>query len=435
MRILDIIEKKRDGIELDKDEIYRFIESVSKERVPSYQIAAFLMAAYIKGLSRRETYYLTDAMVASGETIVMDKFSDFTVDKHSTGGVGDKISLIVGPILASLGIPILKMSGRGLGFTGGTLDKLESIPGFRTQLSKEEILRQGKKIQLVLCAQTAKIASADKILYHLRDVTGTIDSIPLIASSIMSKKLAIENDGLVIDLKVGNGAFIHDKEQALLLADTMSYIGEKHGRKVTIVLSSMNEPLGRAIGNSIEIEESLQVLSNKTDGDLLDLSVALAAEALLLKYPDASLDELKLKSRNVIRSGQALETFISMVQSQGGSLEQFYESLKHNCIETIEILSSEDGYVQSIDALTIGKLSLLAGAGRETKEDSINHHAGVYLNKISGEKVNKGDTILTIYLSNTKNRDLCTKIAESAYRINTKIPDKNNIIIDIIRGK
>lgn len=428
MRITDIISKKRDSLELTKEELDYFVGQVVKNNVPDYQISAFLMATYLNGMTADEASNLTNAMVETGEVLDIEGVSKFSFDKHSTGGVGDKITLILVPIIASLGIPVVKMSGRGLGITGGTLDKLESIPGFNIHLSNEEILKQSKDVGAVICAQTSCLAPSDKIFYELRDVTATIDSIPLIASSIMSKKLAIKNKALIIDLKVGKGAFMKNIEDARNLANLMKDIAVKHGRECKILLSDMDSPIGYTVGNSLEVIEAIEVLSGKSKSSSYEITKSIAVEVLgLLK--NISKMEAERMIDDTISSGKAFEKFKELVKSQGGDVSYIEDTSKFNLSKiAVQVKAESSGYVY-YDALKFGEISLISGAGREKKEDEIDYGAGIYFNKTNGEKVESGDILFTIYSNRDKN-EILNKI-EGSYKISESIIEEK-IIYEVI---
>lgn len=396
MDFISILEKKRDGLNLNADEIDFVVKKIVDGSLPDYQLSAFLMATYINGMTDEETYNLTMSMVNNGSTEYIEGISDHFVDKHSTGGVGDKLSLLITPILAAYGVPVVKMSGRGLGITGGTLDKLESIPGFNIYLDQAAIEKQAKEIGLVLAAQTNDLAPADKVIYALRDVTATIDSYPLIASSIMSKKLAIKNKALCIDLKVGKGAFMKDLESATELARIFKFIADKNNRDISVVLTDMNNPIGRCVGNSLEIMEVVDVLKGNLKEEVYDMSIRFAAESIQLLYPSKSLDEIIKECEVLIDNGSAYKKFVELVKWQDGDasfLDNIEASLSKN---KYDVLVDAEGYVD-YDAHAIGYLSLMCGAGRKTKEDTIDHGAGIKFNKVHGDKVNKGDILYSIY--------------------------------------
>ena len=428
MRITDIISKKRDSLELTKDELDYFVGEVVHNNVPDYQISAFLMATYLNGMTADEASNLTNAMVETGEVLDIEGVSKFSFDKHSTGGVGDIITLILVPIIASLGIPVVKMSGRGLGITGGTLDKLESIPGFNIHLSNEEILKQSKDVGAVICAQTSCLAPSDKIFYELRDVTATIDSIPLIASSIMSKKLAIKNKALIIDLKVGKGAFMKNIEDARKLANLMKDIAVKHGRECKILLSDMDSPIGYTVGNCLEVIEAIEVLSGKSKPTSYEITKSIAVEVLGLLKNISKMDAERMVDET-ISSGKAFEKFKDLVKSQGGDVSYIEDTSKFNLSKiAVQVKAESSGYVY-YDALKFGEISLISGAGREKKEDEIDYGAGIYFNKTNGEKVESGDILFTIYSNRDKN-EILNEI-EGSYKISESIIEEK-IIYEVI---
>lgn len=428
MRITDIISKKRDSLELTKDELDYFVGEVVHNNVPDYQISAFLMATYLNGMTADEASNLTNAMVETGEVLDIEGVSKFSFDKHSTGGVGDIITLILVPIIASLGIPVVKMSGRGLGITGGTLDKLESIPGFNIHLSNEEILKQSKDVGAVICAQTSCLAPSDKIFYELRDVTATIDSIPLIASSIMSKKLAIKNKALIIDLKVGKGAFMKNIEDARKLANLMKDIAVKHGRECKILLSDMDSPIGYTVGNCLEVIEAIEVLSGKSKPTSYEITKSIAVEVLGLLKNISKMDAERMVDET-ISSGKAFEKFKDLVKSQGGDVSYIEDTSKFILSKiAVQVKAESSGYVY-YDALKFGEISLISGAGREKKEDEIDYGAGIYFNKTNGEKVESGDILFTIYSNRDKN-EILNEI-EGSYKISESIIEEK-IIYEVI---
>lgn len=426
MRIYDIIEKKRLGLSLNKEEIDFFIKSVVKKTIPDYQISALLMAICINGMSETETIDLTLSMANSGEIADLSSIVGETCDKHSTGGVGDKTTFIVAPILAANGIFTAKMSGRGLGYTGGTIDKLQSIPGFLTNLKHTEFIESINKIGLAITSSSGNLAPADKTLYELRDATATVDSIPLIASSVMSKKIAAGSKNIVLDVKCGSGAFINNIEDAKKLALLMVKIGKAAGRKITALITNMNYPLGNNIGNSLEIEESLDVLSGKIKGELLDLSLALAAEGIALAKKISIEKALQLASMS-ISSKDALNLFLKMVENQKGDIKALKKSKYHK-----EVIADSCGYVTNLDAKTVGIASSILGAGRSTYQDNIDYAAGIKINKHINNKVNKGDVLATLYSNDDSKFKDAEKLLLNAYNItDTKIPKQPIILARI----
>jgi len=393
----DIIEKKRDGLELTDEEIRFFIEGYTDGSIPDYQASALCMAIYFRGMTDREITTLTMAMEHSGDTIDLSAFGSLSADKHSTGGVGDKTSLIVMPTVASLGAKVAKMTGRGLGHTGGTVDKLESIPGYRIALDSEAFLQQVREIGIALVGQSGNLTPADKKLYALRDVTATVSSIPLITSSIMSKKLAAGAHNIVLDVKVGSGAFMKTPEEAAELARKMVTIGKLCGRKVTAVLSNMDAPLGYNIGNALEVQEAIEVLQGRSKGDLYEVCLTLASN-LIHSVFDLPLEEARQKVAEAIENGSAFQTFRTWIARQGGDVSVIDDpSLFAKAPIVYEIRSPRSGYLSRMDAEEIGLVSVLLGAGREKKEDSIDYSAGIRLAKKTGEKVQEGDLLATLY--------------------------------------
>jgi pyrimidine-nucleoside phosphorylase len=401
MRAVDVIEKTRDGIALTADEITAFIHAYTVGDLPDYQVAAWLMAVVLKGLSRDEVVSLTLAMARSGTMMELSDTMAYAVDKHSSGGVGDKTTLIVLPIVAACGVPIAKMSGRGLGFSGGTLDKLDSIPGFRTRLSDDEYRKLAKEHGLVLAGQTGELAPADGKLYALRDVTGTVPSIPLIASSIMSKKLAGGANGIVLDVKVGSGAFMTQLEDARLLAQTMVDIGVDAGRDMVALLSDMNQPLGRAVGNALEVREAVEVLQGRGAFDLVEHCIEVAAHMLVLASGHAqrwSLDEARAMAAECLQDGQAWARFRAMVQAQGGDVDCVDDPSRLLQASLSEVLCADRaGRVQAVRADLIGKASLALGAGRASKDDPVDLAVGIEVDVRIGDAVSAGQELCTVY--------------------------------------
>ena len=399
--IVDIINKKRLGLALNYDEIYFIFNGYLNGNVKDYQMSSLLMAICINGMNDDEVFALTKIFIESGDVLDFSNIDGIKVDKHSTGGIGDKTTLIIAPIVASLGVPVVKMSGRGLGYTGGTIDKLESIKGFRIDLSDDEVLEQVRNIGVVVTGQTANLVPMDKVIYALRDVTATVSSIPLIASSIMSKKIASGADKILIDIKVGDGALLQSMEDAEKLSELMIKIGNFYGREVRTKISDMNVPLGRAIGNSLEVLEAISVLKNKDgNNNLTNLCIELASEMVSMGKNIGYEEAKKLVIEN-IDNGKAYNKFLEMVKCQGGDIDSLSVSNSKQ-----EIFADRDGIVKNIDALKLGKLSVSLGAGRESKEDKIDYSVGIYLNKLVGDKVAKGDVIATIYKKDSdSNRD------------------------------
>ena len=432
MRMYDIIEKKRNGGELTAEEIKFFVTGATSGEIPDYQISALLMAIFLKGMTNRETVDLTISMRDSGDTLDLSRFGNLSVDKHSTGGVGDKTTLIVAPIVASLGAKVAKMSGRGLGFTGGTVDKLESARGYNTSPSIDEFFEISSKCGVSVISQTGNMAPADKKLYALRDVTATIESIPLITASIMSKKLAAGAKNIVLDVKCGSGAFMKTKEEATLLAAKMVEIGKMCGVNTVAVLTNMNTPLGSAIGNSLEVIEAAEILKGKQKGALYDICIKLASLMISLSL-DISEDEAKLRVIDSINSGLAFSKMKEWFALQGANpncLEDY--SLFKAPKNIIEVKAEKSGYVTSIDALSIGKAALILGAGREKAGDSIDHSAGVYLNKTLGDYVNSGETLCTLYTDKETDFNIAEEISRLAYSFSNDMLKEEPLIYETI---
>ncbi len=433
MRMYDIILKKRSGEELTKEEIQYFIKGYAEGAIPDYQAAALLMSIYFMGMSKKETAELTMAMVNSGETVDLSGINGIKVDKHSTGGVGDKISLVVIPLAASLGIPVAKMSGRGLGHTGGTIDKLESIKGFRTELSKDEFIYNVNKYKMAISGQSGNLVPADKKLYALRDVTATIDSIPLIASSVMSKKIASGADCIVLDVKTGSGAFMKSVEEAEELAHTMVEIGRSLNRKTVAIVTDMNQPLGYEVGNSNEIIEAINVLKGMGAEDETEVALTIASYMAILGKAYENYNEAYKALRQIIGTGKAIEKLKQLIQIQGGdpgivdNTDMLPKAKYH-----IEVSSMLDGYISSIDAESIGVSAMLLGAGRKTKEDIIDYSAGISLKRKVGDKVATGDTLCVLH-TNQENTAEAERHALGAYFIGNVQKKSGKYIYKIIQ--
>ena len=397
MRMYDIIKKKRDGNDLTRDEIYAFINGYVAGEIPDYQAAALCMAIYFQGMTPKETLDLTLAIRHSGETLNCSHIQGIRVDKHSTGGVGDKTSLVVAPIVASLGITVAKMSGRGLGHTGGTIDKLESIDGFRTDLTPDEFNAVVDSVGLSIIGQSRNLAPADKLLYALRDVTATVDSIPLIASSIMGKKLCADDDCIVLDVKTGSGSFMKDARKSIQLAEIMVDIGKRAGKQMMALVTNMDKPLGNAIGNTLEVKEAIETLQGGGPTDFKELCLILAANMLYLAKK-GSLDECRKMAEESLASGKALQVFAKMVEAQGGNTNLVYhpETMKTSSIAHT-VYSPRSGYISHVNAEEYGLVALRLGAGRNTMEDKIDHTAGIYLLKKTGAYVKQGEAIAILY--------------------------------------
>ncbi|HKM28871.1 MAG TPA: pyrimidine-nucleoside phosphorylase [Anaerovoracaceae bacterium] len=433
MNMNDIIYKKRQGGKLTGDEIQYFIKGYVDGSIPDYQASALLMAIFFKRMDKEETFQLTNAMRFSGDTIDLDRIKGIKVDKHSTGGVGDKTTLIVAPIAASCGVPIAKMSGRGLGFTGGTVDKMESIPGFRTSLEPEEFLNQVNQIGLSVIGQTAHITPADKKLYALRDVTSTVDNFSLIASSIMSKKLAAGSDAIVLDVKCGNGAFMETMEDAKTLGGLMCEIGAAAGKKTVAFITDMSQPLGKAVGNSLEVIEAIETLKGNGPEDITELATRLAGIMIYLGGKADTLEAGHDMAENAIRSGAALGKLREFIAAQGGSPEvtEDYTLFSQHTV-SCQLIARQGGYVSEIAAKSIGLASQHTGAGRATKEDSIDLSAGIYLHKKVGDVVKAGDVLATFYGNDENKVTNALQEAEKAFVIKEEKVDKPVLIKEIL---
>ncbi|MDP4126706.1 MAG: pyrimidine-nucleoside phosphorylase [Bacillota bacterium] len=433
MRAVDLIEKKRDGEALSREEIRFIIDGYVRGDIPDYQMSAWAMAVYFRGMTSEETAELTLAMVQSGDQLDLSVLGGRFVDKHSTGGVGDKTTLLLGPMVAACGVPVAKMSGRGLGHTGGTIDKLSSVPGFKVELSQEEFLAQVKKIGLSVISQTGNLVPADKKLYALRDVTASVSSIPLIASSVMSKKIAAGAQGIVLDVKYGSGAFMKSLEDARLLAKTMVDIGNMLGRQTIAVLSNMSQPLGRAVGNSLEVLEVADALQGKGPEDLIQVSLELGAWMLVAGKVAADVETGKERLRQSLESGAAWNKFIAFLTEQGGEAQAVIERRLEVSPWNQPILAKDTGYVQPYDAHKIGILAMTLGAGRATKESSIDLGAGVILAKKAGEWVEKGEPLLQLYGSN---KDMLAEgllLAQNLVSIGKESPEFSKLIEEVIQ--
>ncbi|MEJ8776844.1 pyrimidine-nucleoside phosphorylase [Pseudogracilibacillus sp. ICA-222130] len=432
MRMYDIIEKKRDGHVLTTEEINFVIEQYVANHIPDYQVSALLMAIYFQGMTIEESAALTMAIVHSGEEIDLSGIDGVKVDKHSTGGVGDTTTLVLAPLVASLGVPVAKMSGRGLGHTGGTIDKLEAIKGFHVEITNEQFIELVNKNKVAVIGQSTQLAPADKLLYSLRDVTATVSSIPLIASSIMSKKIASGANAIVLDVKVGTGAFMKNLDDARKLAKTMVQIGNEVGRKTTAVISSMEEPLGNAIGNAIEIREAIDTLRGAGPKDLTELSLELGAEMVVLANSSMTKEVAKQQLKDQLTNGKAIEMFKTFIEAQGGD-GSIVDNVQNLPIApyTFDILANEAGYVSHIVANEIGAAAMMLGAGRETKDSKIDLAVGVQLHKKVGEHVRKGDVLCTLYANTENIANVKEKVSENIIISNEK-PKKVPLIFDII---
>ncbi|AGU76217.1 pyrimidine-nucleoside phosphorylase [Streptococcus intermedius] len=424
MRTVDVIQKKRDGLELTSDEIKWLIEGYVAGTVPDYQMAAFAMAVYFKGMSTREISDLTMTMVGTGQQIDLSAISGVKVDKHSTGGVGDKVTLVLVPLVASFGVPVAKMSGRGLGHTGGTLDKLESIKGFQIERSQEEFIEQVQNIGLSVIGQSDQLVKADKLLYALRDVTATVDTIPLIASSVMSKKIAAGADSILLDVTVGEGAFMKNLEDARALARTMVDLGKAVGRRTTAVITDMSQPLGTSIGNRLEILEALDILQGKGREDVTEFICELGQIMLGLANVEKTVKEV----REHLFDGSALQKFEAMVVAQGGDLEDLYRSSSAKYV--VEVTADEVGYISELPAMEFGLFAMRLGAGRAVKTDVLDFETGIVFEKKVGEPVKIGEIVAKIYANEKISQELVTE-----FKKNVKIsnePKKVREIIEVI---
>jgi pyrimidine-nucleoside phosphorylase/thymidine phosphorylase len=433
MRTVDLIQRKRDGEELSAEEIQHLVNGYVAGLVPEYQMSAWLMAVYHSGMSDREVSALTDCMIASGSTLDMSDLPGLKVDKHSTGGVGDKTSLIAGPIAASAGVVIPMISGRALGFTGGTLDKLESIPGFRTDLTVEQFQQQLRQCGLAFIGQTSEIAPADGKLYSLRDATATVESLPLIASSIMSKKIAVGLDALVLDVKVGAGAFVKRQVDARRLAQMMVGIGRRLDKRVVALITDMNQPLGYAVGNALEVMEVSQTLQNAGPVDLTRLSLELAARMIFLAKLTKTIDEARDMAQSRLLDGSGYRKLKEVIAAQGGNpqvLDRF--ELLPNATGAREITCPRAGYISAIDAELIGRAAMLIGAGRDRKEDAIDPAVGVILEAKIGQKMDAGSILCRLYYTDEERVEEAAEMVEDAFRISATAPDERELILEVV---
>lgn len=434
MNMYDIIYKKREGGVLDQEEIEFFIKGYTDGSIPDYQTSALLMAVFFQKMNREETYALTRAMKHSGDVVDLSGIAGIKVDKHSTGGVGDKTTLVVGPLAAACGVPIAKMSGRGLGFTGGTVDKMESIPGFRTALEAEEFISLVNRVGLSVIGQTAHIATADKKLYALRDVTATVDNLSLITSSIMSKKLASGSDAIVLDVKCGSGAFMERFEDACELGELMVEIGKADGKKTIAVITDMNQPLGLAVGNSLEVIEAIETLKERGPKDITELSLRLASYMIYAGEKAETPEEGYQLAKEALSSGKALNKLAEFIAGQGGDprvIEDHTLFPRPSC--SSEIHSEADGFIGKIEARAIGLASQHSGAGRATKEDRIDLSAGIMLYKKVGDAVKKGDLLATVYGNDQTRVDKGAQEAAAAFFIQDSKPEENPLIKTVIQ--
>ena len=433
MRISEIIIKKRDGGVLTNEEIQFFVNGYTNGRIPDYQASALLMAIYFQGLNEEETYQLTRAMRDSGDVADLSSIEGIKVDKHNTGGVGDKTTLIVGPLAAACGVPVAKMSGRGLGFTGGTVDKMESIPGFKTTLEEKEFFELVNKNGLSVIGQTGSIAPADKKIYALRDVTGTVENLSLITASIMSKKLASGSDAIVLDVKCGDGAFMETAEKAEQLGSMMAEIGNADGKKTVAVITDMNQPLGRAVGNSLEVIEAIETLKGNGPSDITELSVKLAGIMIYVGGRAATPEEGTEKAQQALESGAALVKLRAFIAGQGGDTGVIDDySLFKDHVYEVHVTSPVSGFVEKLKAKQVGLASQHAGAGRASKEDEIDMSAGIYLSKKAGDAVAAGELLATVYGNDEEKVNTAAKELQEAYIIGENTPEKQPLIHKVI---
>ena len=436
MNALDIILKKRGGEELTREEIQFFVDGYTRGDIPDYQASALMMAIYFRGMTKRETFDLTDAMRLSGDVMDLSGIDGVKVDKHSTGGVGDKVSLCVGPIAAACGVKVAKMSGRGLGHTGGTIDKLESFPGFNVGISEEQFFSQVERHGIAIMAQTGDVAPADKKLYALRDVTGTVENMSLIASSIMSKKLAAGSDAIVLDVKCGSGAFMKAEEDARALAEEMIEIGKSAGRKMAAVISDMEQPLGRAVGNALEVREAIDVLNGKGPSDITELSLTIAGIMIYLADIAGSPEEGRAIASDAVLSGAALDKLREFVEAQGGdpACVDDPDRLDNRGLSEeicVEVKAPCEGYVESLNALSIGTASQHIGAGRLRKDDVIDLSAGIVLEKKCGEHAEEGDVLARLYGKDEESLEKAKDEVLGAYGFTEYRPEDRTLIKDV----
>lgn len=433
MRIYDIIRKKRDKEVLTKEEIEFFVEGYSKGEIPDYQASALLMAIYLNKMNKEETAYLTEAMMNSGEVIDLSAINGVKVDKHSTGGVGDKTTITLAPLIAACGVPIAKMSGRGLGHTGGTLDKLESIPGFSIEMSAEKFIDSVNDIKIAVCGQTASIAVADKKMYALRDVTATVDNISLIAASIMCKKLASGADAIVLDVKTGDGAFMKTLDDSFELAKEMVEIGTAMNRETIGIISDMDEPLGSAVGNSLEVIEAIEALKGRGPKDFMTLCETLGAYMLVSSKIASDYEDGVRRIKEALESGAALEKFKEFVVNQGGDSRVAEDySLLPKAAHTVEIKSEKTGFIEKIEAESVGVSAMILGAGRETKEDELDLSAGIILKKKVGDFVNEGETLAIMHFNRENKLEDAQRRLKNSYIISEEKSEPKKLIYGVV---
>lgn len=432
MRMYDIIRKKRNGGELTRAETELFINGALSGCVPDYQISALLMAIYFNGMTDSETAILTDVMAHSGDVIDLSQFGRLSVDKHSTGGVGDKTTFIAAPIAAACGCKVTKMSGRGLGFTGGTVDKLQSIPGYHTEISAEDFIKQIESVGMAVVGQSGNLAPADKKIYALRDVTATVESIPLIASSIMSKKIAAGSHNIVLDVKIGSGAFMKTPQDAELLAEKMVTIGKQCGRNTAAVITDMNAPLGSAVGNSLEVAEAAQILRDNTRNDLTEVSLSLAANMISLAC-DIPFCKAFSRAEDALKSGTAFEVMLRWIAFQGGDISYIENPHIFKKARYVhEVKSRSNGFITSINAECVGTSAMLLGAGRTVMEDIIDHSAGIAIVKKTGERICRGDTLCLLHASDKSKINEAEDLYLRAVAVGDNPPEKKSLIYKVI---
>jgi pyrimidine-nucleoside phosphorylase len=430
IRVPELIERKRDGGELSREEMAELMLGYARGEIPDYQLAAFCMAVFFRGLTSAETYALTDAFIRTGETVDLHHaLGRKVVDKHSTGGVGDKTSIAVGPVVAAAGVPFGKMSGRGLGHTGGTLDKLESIPGFRVELTTEELVEQVRAVGLAIVGATANLVPADKRLYALRDVTATVDSYPLIAASIMSKKIAGGADAIVLDVKVGEGAFMKSRADAETLAEVMLDLGRRAGREIVAVISDMDEPLGHAVGNALEIREAIATLRGQGPRDFVELVLEASTELLALSDLGVGRDEARALAERAVTEGRAFEAYERWIRAQGGDPD---EAALPTASVVRPVEAPQAGYVRALSAVQIGNAALRLGAGRHHTEDSIDHAVGIVCLKKRGDEVRVGEPLAEIHASNDTAADRAAQDVAAAYAFADEPPARQSVILDVL---
>ncbi|MCI8384120.1 MAG: pyrimidine-nucleoside phosphorylase [Clostridia bacterium] len=434
MRMIDIIEKKRDKQELTRQELEYFVEGYTKGKIEDYQASALIMAIYLNGMTNQEITNLTLAMAYSGEVLDLSTLGEIIVDKHSTGGVGDKVSLILLPLVSSLGVLVAKMSGRGLGFTGGTVDKLESIPGYQTQVSMQQMIQNVKKIGISMISQTLNLAPADKKMYALRDSISAVESIPLIASSIMSKKIASGAQKIVLDVTVGKGAFMKQLEEARKLANTMIEIGKLAKRETVCVLSNMNEPLGYAVGNCLEVIEAVEFLKGNMPEDVKQVVLELGSQMIKLAGNGDDLEENKRNMLENIENGKAYQKFLQLIENQGGDISYIENLEKLPKAKLVEaVYSKNDGYIQEINSKEIGKIAGKLGAGRDRKEDSIDPSVGIVLGKKVGDKIKQGEVLAYVHANSESKLKEAKKSLEEIIKISSSSVEKEKVVLEMIK--